>query len=379
MESILLYRSELLPISETFIASQAAALTKYRAQWVGLVRARPSQPIPEDSVLLTRHAGSLASFQRRLYVLTGIAPRFLSRLAQVHGRLIHAHFALDGALALRMAKRLSLPLVVTLHGYDVTRSDTVLSRHLAGRVYLRRRCELWDRAWIFLCASEFIKKRAAERGFPERKLRVHYIGVDRAVFRPLELPRHGGLILFVGRLVTQKGCAILLRAAAIARKHAPAITVVVIGDGPERRSLESMALSLEVPTRFLGLQQRATVREWLSRACVFCVPSVSMPEGDTEGLGMVFAEAQAMGLPVVSSISGGIPEVVRHEETGLLAPEGDSGLLADHLVRLLTDSAFWQSCSARGKEWIAKRFDLRNQTQELEDIYSHILVSGITQ
>ena len=84
---------------------------------------------------------------------------------------------------------------------------------------------------------------------------------------------------------------------------------------------------------------------------------------------MVFAEAQATGLPVVSTRHGGIPEVVRDGETGSLARERSVEELASHLERILVDRAFWDACSERAKRWIREQFDIRRCTAGLEEIY----------
>ena len=90
---------------------------------------------------------------------------------------------------------------------------------------------------------------------------------------------------------------------------------------------------------------------------------------------MVFAEAQAMGTPVVSSLSGGIPEAVCDGKTGLLAPERDVTTLATHLRRFLADDAFWQSCSIRATAWVRERFDLHKQTRLL-NIYEEVVMEA---
>jgi colanic acid/amylovoran biosynthesis glycosyltransferase len=96
---------------------------------------------------------------------------------------------------------------------------------------------------------------------------------------------------------------------------------------------------------------------------------VTAANGDTEGLPMVFAEAQATGLPVVSTLHSGIPEGVRDGETGLLARERSVEELASHLERMLADRAFWGACSERAKRWIREQFDIRRCTAGLEEVY----------
>ena len=86
--------------------------------------------------------------------------------------------------ALELQQRLHIPMVVTLHGYDVTSSDAALCASSPGRTYLHRRHELWQRASAFLCVSEWIGHNALKRGFPSEKLRVLPIGIDVESFRP---------------------------------------------------------------------------------------------------------------------------------------------------------------------------------------------------
>ena len=87
---------------------------------------------------------------------------------------------------------------------------------------------------------------------------------------------------------------------------------------------------------------------------------------------MVFIEAQAMGTPVASFAHGGIPEAVLDGQTGLLAREGDSAGLADNLIRLLDDGRLWLSLSRAGIDFVHRSFDIRVQTQALEDVYTSL-------
>ena len=103
------------------------------------------------------------------------------------------------------------------------------------------------------------------------------------------------------------------------------------------------------------------------------MPSVTATNGDSEGLGMVFAEAQAMGVPVVSTVHGGIPEIVIDGETGWLVPERDHVSLAASITQLLEDVTAWQSFSDAAKLHVTEHFDLRRQTAELEQLYLSVL------
>jgi glycosyltransferase involved in cell wall biosynthesis len=113
----------------------------------------------------------------------------------------------------------------------------------------------------------------------------------------------------------------------------------------------------------------------MARASIFCVPSVVASSGDAEGFGIVFIEAQAMGLPVVSTRSGGIPEAVEDGETGLLVMQNDPDRLAQAICRLLQDGNLWQRFSAAGRKRVVRQFNLAQQTRRLEDLFSGIIAS----
>jgi glycosyltransferase involved in cell wall biosynthesis len=236
---------------------------------------------------------------------------------------------------------------------------------------------MWQTASHFVCVSKAIREIAERAGYPEQKLVVRYIGIDCEKFADAPATeREENLILFVARLVEKKGCEYLIRATAQLRERQRDARLVIIGDGPLREKLEQLAAELKVPAEFLGVQGPDAVRGWMQRAKVLCNPSVTAANGDTEGLGMVFAEAQATGLPVVSTRHGGIPEVVRDGETGLLARERSVEELAQHLERMLVDQAFWTDCSERGKRWIREQFDIRGCTAGLEEVYDKAVARG---
>jgi glycosyltransferase involved in cell wall biosynthesis len=211
-------------------------------------------------------------------------------------------------------------------------------------------------------------------GYPADRTIVHSIGVDVERFKPPGIlrPREKS-VLFVGRLVEKKGCGTLIEAMASVQRCCPAAELVVIGDGPLRANYEARAVALGVRCRFLGVQPAAVVRDRMSRASVFCVPSVVAATGDAEGFGMVFIEAQAMGLPVVSTLSGGIPEAVNNGETGLLVAERDSAALAAAILRLMQDDELWQQYSLAGRRNVVSHFNLAQQTGRLENLFDHLL------
>jgi colanic acid/amylovoran biosynthesis glycosyltransferase len=378
----LVFREELLPASETFITEQVDAMRSFTPSYVGLRVLPQSAARFTNAISLSSAMGTherYGELRKRAYHFIPFSPSFHRSVRRVNACLLHAHFALDATSALALHQALGIPLIVTLHGYDVTTSDEAFQLTPRGRRYMRRRPTLWSQASRFLCVSEAVRRSALLGGFPEEKLQVHYIGIDCSKFQPvLPSQRQEDLVLFVGRLVEKKGCAYLLQALSRVRKRLPLVRLVIIGDGPMRESLEQLARELSLDVTFLGFQPSRVVREWMGKARVLCNPSVSAENGDSEGFGMVLVEAQATGLPVVSSLHGGIPEAISDGNTGLLAPERDVAALAEHIHRFMSDTAFWQACSSRATAWVRERFDLHKQTRKLESIYKEVSSVRIT-
>lgn len=370
----LIYCDHLLPYSATFVRSQAEALKHFTPHYIGC-RLIKGLSLPAERTSVISQGGISGKVSETFYKLWGMPPApFVHTLKAIKPSLLHAHFGPDGLRALPLARQLRLPLVVTFHGYDATVKDEYARRSsLSHRTYLKQKSLLQQEARIFIAVSEFIKKKLLDQGFPSNKIFVHYVGVDTTTFTPDPgIPREP-VVLFVGRLVEKKGCEYLIRAMGEVQRVQPEAELVVIGDGPLRSDLEKLSKETLKRYRFLGAQSPETVRSWMNRAKVFSVPSIIAESGDAEAFGIVFAEAQAMGLPVVSFASGGIPEAVAHGKTGFLAAERDWQSLASSIVKLLDDSALWDSFSQTGRERIQAAFDLHQQTRALETIYETAL------
>lgn len=369
---VIVYRDFLLPTSETFICNQAEGLQRFVPYYAGLTRIAGIE-LPADRTLTVRH-GPLGSLQSAAFTRFGITPDFAWRVWRLRPRLIHAHFGVDATRVMRLAGVLRLPLLVTLHDYDVTTSDADLLR-LAPycRRYIARRPRLMRAAGVFLAVSEFIKRQAIKRGFPANKILVHYIGIDTSRFQPVQGAAGRPIVLFVGRLVPKKGLRYLIQAMAQVQTRFAEAELIIIGDGPLRGQLEAQAAASLRRYRFLGALPSSEVREWLTQATIFCAPSVTAETGETEGLPITVLEAQAMALPVVSTIHSGIPEAVSHDRTGLLTREHDADGLAEALLSLLGNPERARGLGVEARASVLSRFDMQRQTSALERIYEQLL------
>ncbi len=371
MNPILVFRETILPLSETFIKEQADALIRYAPVYCGFQAAVSSLIPAREAVLLRSDQTSVSKLRLIAYQKLHYAGFLRSLLEHRRPRLLHAHFAPDGLSALPLVRSLKIPLIVTLHGYDVTKDTGMQPDYTA----------LWKEASLFLCVSQFIRTCALNRGFPADKLRVHYVGVDEQRFSapepllPSELERN---VLFIGRLVQKKGCAYLIDAMQQVQAKLPDVKLTIIGDGPLRPSLEQRAREAKVSASFLGAQTAQQIRQSLTTATVFCTPSVAGEDGDSEGFGMVFIEAQSMRVPVVSFRHGGIPEAVKDGSTGLLAEEGDTDGLVKRLMMFLENSNERKLFGEAARKRVQDEFSLVERTRELEVIYDAVIANATT-
>jgi colanic acid/amylovoran biosynthesis glycosyltransferase len=370
----IIFRKRILPWSETFIAAQSGAMTRHAPVLVGYSRdpSGAAYLVGRPQVLLAEHS-AFPALEKLLLKTTGRAPRrWLRAIADTKPVVLHAHFGSSALPASRIARALGIPLVVTYHGMDIT----VAARTEAEKDRRRRAFAAADRV---IAVSEFIAAAVRAAGCPGDKLTVHYIGVDTSRFTPGTAPRADAEVLFVGRLVEKKGVIHLIRALGAVRQAHPSATLTVAGDGPLREGLAKEAAQAGIPATWLGVQTPVQVRGLMQRATVLCGPSIADARGNAEGLPITFLEAQACGLPVIASTSGGTGEGIVHGSTGFLFTPGDEGALAGHLRTILGDRAMRERMGLAARKLVEDRFDLVRQTGRLEVLYDEVRTGGPVQ
>lgn len=367
--SVLVYRNVILALSETFIATPAAMMTRYEAWFTG-TKFRPHDLVDASHVIRPVEGGDLRGLRTALFKAGGVVPaEWLERLKGHSPRLLHAQFGTDGVFAAPLAKALGIPMIVTFFGFDATIGP---SAGVIWRIYQQKRRKLYLSVDRILTVSEFIRSRLIDDGCPAAKVETHYTGVDTETFRPPEARDREPIVLFVGRLVEKKGCADLIEAMERLGDERREFRLLIIGEGPLRGELQRRASRL--PTvQFLGARPPNEVRDWMARASIFALPSRTARSADAEGLPFVILEAQSMGLPVLSTRHAGIAEAVVHGETGLLCAEGDLDTLTQHLGLLIADSSLRTRMGEAGRRRMVAAFDLRTQTARLEQIYDRVI------
>jgi glycosyltransferase involved in cell wall biosynthesis len=372
-----IYRRMLLRESETFIDRQAAALSRYVPTFVG-ARRTPGFDLPAERTVVAGGPGRRGRAAELLFTASGRSARLAGAARRARPALVHAHFGPDGLEILPLARRARLPLVVTFHGYDASVNDDALrARGYTDRRFAAHRDELARSGALFLAVSEFVRQRLIDRGFPPERVVVHHIGVDvDSQPGPSAADPAARHVVFVGRLAPKKGVLHLVEAIAECQRTAPDTRLTVVGDGPLRAQAEALAGDRLRNHRFVGWREPREVSELLRSATVICVPSVTAPDGDTEGLPTVVVEAGALGVPTVGFRHAGIPEFVEHDATGLLADEGDAATLGTLLARAVGDAELRERLGAAARERARADFDIRRQTALLEEIYDREAAAG---
>ena len=276
--------------------------------------------------------------------------------------VVHAHWWFPGGLSTAAPGVLGgRPLVVTLHGSDVRLARQVRPAHaLYGAVAGRAAAVTAVSSWLFAEARAMA---------PGVACAVAPMPVDADRYRPPadDATRRG--LLFVGRLTRQKGVHHLLDALARMRART---TLDVLGRGPEYAALRAQAESLGVAerVRWLDPQPPESLAPYYAGAVALAVPSTE------EGLGLVAVEAMFCETPVVAFRSGGITDVVRDGETGLLAPADDVDALAAALDRVATDATLARRLGQGGRALVASRFTPQAAAASYRAVYDGVIASA---
>ncbi|HLF71895.1 MAG TPA: glycosyltransferase [Dehalococcoidia bacterium] len=320
---------------------------------------------PESAQRLA-YGGMLPNLKRNRW-LWGQVPLFLAAQLLAANRLVrqkqidvvHAHWVVpQGIVAALLGLMTRRPVVVTAHGGDIY--GVRGSAQDALKRWVLRHCAR-------VTAVSHDLGGAIEKLGSTQKTDVISMGIDTTRFRPsrrdkrlrAELAPDGPLLLFVGRLAEKKGVRYLIDALpAVLEQHRTA-RLAIVGDGALRDDLEARVreLGLEAHVVFTGAKRPEQLPAYFATADVFIGPSIVAEGGDTESFGLVFAEAMASGCAVVGSDVGGVRELVRNGETGVLVSPRDTVALAEAVSKLIGDPGLRARLARNGRLRVRRLFD----------------------
>lgn len=338
------------------------------------VTAGESTPIPVEQVRIERirvePTHDVEAQMRRIAQADEDAQH--SELLQRDFALVHGHLGTRVLHAAAWLKR-GVPAVISLYGYDA-------SRLLRDATWEARYRWAAERGATFVTLCEPMRQRILEAGVPLENTRVIPVGIDPDAwpFDPPPAP-DAPRFLFVGRLTEKKAPHDLLRALARLRnEHAVDAALDVVGDGPLRPSLATLAadLRIEPHVRWLGELPRSEIADAMRRATALVLPSVVASDGDREGTPVVLMEAAASGVPCVTTRHMGNPDVLPRNAQRFVVEEDDPAALAAAMAEVASLSAEDRAALQQaGREHIEQHFNLHRVADAYDQLYRELLTA----
>ncbi|MXD26234.1 colanic acid biosynthesis glycosyltransferase WcaL [Escherichia coli] len=336
------FEVEIVALQKGDTENTHAAWTKYnlaaRTRWlqdeptgkVAKLRHRASQTLRGIHRKNTWQALNLKRYgaESRNLILSAICGQVATPL---HSDVFIAHFGPAGVTAAKLRELgvIRGKIATIFHGIDIS-SREVLNHYTPEYQQLFRRGDL------MLPISELWAGRLQKMGCPREKIAVSRMGVDMTRFspRPVKAPATPLEIISVARLTEKKGLHVAIEACRQLKEQGVAFRYRILGIGPWERRLRTLIeqYQLEDVVEMPGFKPSHEVKAMLDDADVFLLPSVTGADGDMEGIPVALMEAMAVGIPVVSTLHSGIPELVEADKSGWLVPENDARALAQRLA-----------------------------------------------
>ena len=383
MDSIGFYINEYLGIPETFIYEEITNIKKYKS--VVLTHGiRNLEVFPHEKIIqleedlrdylassrLSRNPLKTLETIRKIRKHNNQLQYYLKIIKHNDIKLIHAQYGYDGLLCTSLCEDMGLPLVTNFRGYDVYQESLEHPQNYD---------KLFEVGDLFLSRSKVMKDDLSYLGCPKGKIRIHHSSIDVKKFpfrerSPLKKDETLKLIS-VGRLVEKKGMEYSIRALAeILEKHKN-VHLTIIGEGPLNNSLLKIVTNLQMTkyVTFKPFLSHGDVINELDASHLFILSCVTAENGDKEGIPNSLMEAQACGLPVISTEHGGIPELVISGKTGYLAKERKISELTGLIRYLFENQDEWGTLGISGRKHIEDEFNISRQSEKLEKMYSKII------
>lgn len=284
--------------------------------------------------------------------------------------IIHSHFGPNGNIGIKL-KEIGIPgkYVTSFHGYDANSYPKIKGKNIYNY--------LFNKGDLFIANTNFTKHQLINIGCDEKKVVILPVGlrIDRFKFATKKIKKNDFIkILTIGRLVEKKGHKYIIEAIAKIIQKNKGVQYIIAGDGPLRSELKALVknLNLEKYIKFLGAVDQDKALEIYQQSHIFVLPSITAKNEDREGQALVIQEAQAMGLPVISTLHNGIPEGVIDGRSGFLVPEKDVNALVEKLGYLIEHPEIWPAMGKCGREFVEKKYNIQELNNQLVRIYQKL-------
>ncbi|UCE75376.1 MAG: glycosyltransferase family 4 protein [Methanomassiliicoccales archaeon] len=275
--------------------------------------------------------------------------------------IIHAHFTLSGLAAVFSQRIGRKRIILTCHGSDINyipESGMVrtISIHTLEKVNK------------IITVSYALKNKIVDLGISQDKIVIIPNSVDTKRFSPRRTKSNGFEILWAGRMVREKGLEYLFQAMIEVIDKIPDVKLILIGDGEQRKYLEKLAVKIGIRDNlhFVGIKEHSAMPDYMAQAKLFVLPSLS------EGMPLTLLEAMSSGIPIVATKVGGIPEVVKNGENGILVPPGDSKELSKAILRLMENKTLSDELGKNARKLIIDKYSLDSAARKTMKVYTNL-------
>lgn len=292
----------------------------------------------------------------------------IEHFKKYHYDILFCHFGTRGLLITKLKEAHYIhntKIIITFHGYDLSR----FLKTEGEDVYKK----LKKTADLFLPISLFWKEKLLSLGFDEKKITVHHMGIDINKFNYLKREERTSApitILSICRFTEKKGINYALLSISELKKQVTNFNYKIVGYGPLEENLQRQCaeLGIQEHVSFLGSKNSEEISDLMKTSDIFLLPSITAHDGDMEGIPVVLMEAMATGLPVVSTYHSGIPELVIHNENGLLSKEKNEEGLASNLLSLISNANLRRELGISGRKKVEQEFNIEILNNTLVDI-----------
>lgn len=279
--------------------------------------------------------------------------------------VVLANYATTAFDVMEACMEMQIPLVVHFHGWTVYRTAFV-------QEHLSQYPKLFEVAHRVIAVSKDMKSRLIGMGAEETKVVYLPCGVDSQKFVPVNKTRNGEHLtcLYVGRFTEKKCPDLVIKAYERVLRSYPNMRLVMVGDGHLLEPAKELVRSLNIEDKvtFTGILPPDEVVKWMQKADIFVQHCATAADGNKEGTPCTLLEACLSSLPVVSTYHAGIPDVIEHGKSGLLANEMDWEQTADHILQLAMDADLANRLGKAARENVVNRFTLDNYIHTLNTI-----------
>ena len=347
--------------SETFVRANLAGLPFATTAYFGDERplVQPLRLAYGVAVLISKLFTRLGWLRLAGWPAAAVAKRLVRRHQP---DLLLVEFGFHALRVMEAAAECERPLVVHFRGSDLSAWTKFGSQKMRYRRLMRI-------ASGAIVKSQPMRQTLLDLGMESERILISASGANETLFHSSAPGSAPPVFLAVGRFVAKKGPLLTIRAFAELVKHYPraGVALWMVGEGPLQKQAQDLVrqLDLESVVRFLGAQPQQEVAALMRQVRGFVQHSVVAPDGDSEGNPVAVMEAQLSGLPVVATHHAGIPEVVRHGESGWLVAEGDVGGMAAGLQRLVEDPVLAQRWGQVGRSSVQQRFTIDHHLRDV--------------